>query len=67
MRPAGPSAASVGDALDDRVAEVVRRDDEPAVPLRARVAGERVEELGEVGADVGIGGEQADVLVEVRR
>ena len=30
------------------------------------VPGEGVEELGEVGADVGVGGEQPDVLVEVR-
>ena len=30
------------------------------------VAGEVVEELGEVGAEVGVGREQAEVLVEVR-
>src|SRR6476660_3317677 len=45
----------------------MRPDDDPAVPLGARIPGERVEELGEVGADLGIRGEQPDVLVEVRR
>ena len=42
------------------------RDQQLAVVGLAAVPGEVVEEVGEVGAEVGIGGEQPDVFVEVR-
>ena len=63
------SPAAVGgdgalDLLDDPVAHRRRRDQHLAVLGRAAVAGEEVEHLGDVGADVGVGGEEAEVGVE---
>ena len=50
-----------------RAAQVRGRDQQLPVVALAAVAGEVVEQVGEVGAELGIGGEQADVLVEVAR
>src|SRR6266511_4652948 len=44
-----------------------RRDEQLAVAALAAVAGEVVEQLGEVGAEVGVGGEEPEVLVARRR
>ena len=55
------------DLLDDPVAHRRRRDQHLAVVGRPPVAGEEVEHLGDVGADVGVGGEEAEVGVEAGR
>ena len=54
------------DAVDHRLANVRRRDEQLAVEDLVAVAGEVVEQVGEVGAEVGVGGEQAEVFVAVR-
>jgi len=55
------------DPLDDAPAHAVRRHHQrPVVGLPA-VPGEDVEQVGQVSADVGIGGEQTQVLVEPGR
>src|SRR5207248_10232172 len=63
----GDAAAGVGrglgDQLEDPGTEPDGGDDELAVVAPAAVAGEEVEELAQVGADVLVAGEQADVLV----
>ena len=53
--------------LQEPVAHVVGRHDRLAVARRARRAGERVEELGHVGGQGRVAGEEAEVLVEARR
>ena len=45
-------------------AQALGRDEEHAVADGAAVAGEVVEQLGELGTELGIGGEQPEVLVE---
>ena len=45
----------------------VGRDQQRAVGRLARVAGERVEQVGEVGADHRVGGQHPDVLVQPGR
>ncbi len=57
----------VVDPADDAAADPVGGDEQAPVRGLARVAGERVEQVGEVGADRRVGGEHADVLVEPRR
>ena len=52
------------DLLEDAVAHRRRRDQHLAVLGRAAVAGEEVEHLGDVGADLRVGGEEAEVGVE---
>ena len=54
-------------ALEQCFSKRVGRDEQPPVADRAAVAGERVEQVGAVLADLGICGEQPDVLVEPRR
>ena len=54
------------DLVEQALGEVVRRDQRLAVALRARVAGQVVEHLGDVGADVGVGGEDPEVGVQAR-
>ena len=62
--PVGPGLAA--DQLLQRRAQVRRRDDELAVLARHAVAGEVVEELAEVGAEVGIRRQHAEVFVRRR-
>ena len=50
-----------------RVAQVHRRDEQPPVLTRPAVAGEVVEQLRQVGAEVGIAREHAEVFVGGRR
>ena len=51
------------DELAQLVAQVHRRDEQPAVLARAAVAGEVVEQLREVGAEIGVAREHAEVFV----
>ena len=55
------------DPGDQAVAQRLGGDQQPAVGLAARVAGQPVEQVGEVGADLRVGGEQAEVLVQPGR
>ena len=55
------------DLVQEPVAHVVGRDDRLAVLRRARRAGERVEQLGHVGAELAVAREEAEVLVQARR
>ena len=55
------------DVLEQRLAERERRDEDLAETLRPAEAGDEVEEVGDVGGDVRVGGEQPDVLVDPRR
>ena len=66
IRPSGPSAACSAMRLRSSGRRRDGRDEELAVLALPAVAGEVVEELGEVGAELRVGGEQADVLVERR-
>ena len=52
--------------VDDALAQVGGRDEQLAVALRAPEAGQVVEEVGDVGGDVGPAGEEARVGVEPR-
>ena len=54
------------DELDEARAERRRRHQQPAEAPLPAVAGEVVEEVGEVGAELGIAAEQPEVLVEAR-
>ena len=54
------------DALDQAEPDAVRGDQQRAVLRLPGVAGQHVEQVGEVGADLRVGGEQADVLVQAR-
>ena len=67
IRPSAPNAASLLDQLEQPRAQVARRHDERVVALVAAVAGEVVEQLGDVGADVDVAREDAEVLVEPGR
>ena len=57
----GPGLAA--DEIAQLVAQVHRRDQEPAVLARAAVPGEVVEQLRQVGAEVGIARQHAEVFV----
>ena len=67
----GPSGAVVLDLLvdpgDQTVAQGLGGDEQASVGLTAGVAGQPVEEVGEVRADLRVGGEQTEVLVEPGR
>ena len=52
------------DLLDQAGAQVERRDEQLPEPLRPAEAGQVVEEVGDVGRDVLVGREEAEVLVE---
>ena len=56
----------LADLLDQLLPQVERRGQHLAEALRAPEAGDEVEQVGDVGGDIGIGGEQADVLVGSR-
>ena len=64
MRPVGPERGLRADAVAQPAAQALGRDEQHAVADGAAVAGEVVEQLGELGAELGVGGEQAEVLVE---
>ena len=51
------------DLLDQPFAQIEGRDQELAEPRRPAEAGQEVEQVGNVGGDVGIGREQAEVLI----
>src|SRR5207245_10924242 len=53
------------DHADDVGAQAHRRDQEPAESTLAAVAGEEVEELGDVRAQLGVRREQADVFIDL--
>ena len=55
------------DVLDQAPLEVERRDQQLAELLRAPESRYEVEEVGDVGGDVLVGGEEADILVGARR
>ncbi len=63
MRPVGPGARLVLDELGDALAQGHGGDHELAVAGVAAVAGEEVEEVADVGAEIGVGREQTEVLV----
>src|SRR6201999_3818992 len=54
------------DLVDERLTQPGRRDQRLALALGAAVAGEGVEQVGALLADLPIGGEEAEVLVEPR-
>ena len=54
------------DVLDQPPPQVERRGEDLAELLRPAEAGDEVEEVGDVGGDVGVGGEEPDVLVDPR-
>ena len=60
---ARPRRATARICSSSRVAQVEGRDEELAEPLRAAEPGHVVEEVGDVGGDVLVGGEEAEVLV----
>ena len=62
-----PPAATARISSMSRVAEVERRDEQLAEPLRPPEAGQVVEEVGDVGGDLLVGREEPEVLVEARR
>ena len=62
--PARAFVASLGDALEQPLAQVQRSDEQALELLLDRVARELVEEPGEVFADLVVGGEQPEVLVD---
>ena len=55
------------DLVDEPAAERERRDEQLAELLRPPEAGDVVEEVGDVGGDLLVGGEDPEVLVEPRR
>jgi hypothetical protein len=66
-RAAGPDVFHLAlDPFDDARAHAVRGDQQAPVRGLAAVPGQYVEQVGEVRADVGVGGEQAEVLVDAR-
>ena len=67
-RPAGRTCAisrSIRSTMP--AADAVRGDQQPPVRGLPAVAGEHVEQVGQVGADLRVGGEQAEVLVDAGR
>ena len=54
------------DELEEPRAEAVRRDEQPAERPLARQAGQDVEQVGDVGADLRTAGQQAEVDVQAR-
>ena len=70
MRACFAVAAPPRDRADlarSALAQVERRGEQLAQALRPPEAGQVVEEVGDVGADVRVGGEEAEVLVERAR
>src|SRR6185437_15661215 len=64
--PVGGRGGDAADVLDELRAQVERRDEQLAEALRTSEARHEVEEVGDVGGDVRVGGEHADVLVDPR-
>ena len=67
IRPAGPNDDSRAIRSWKRGPQGHGRHDEPAVPDLAGEAGQVVEQLGEVRAEVRVARQQAEVLVEPGR
>ena len=69
--PGGPSGRRVADLAVDQVeeprAQAVRRDEQPAERALAGQAGQDVEQVGDVRADLRPAGQQAEVHVQARR
>jgi hypothetical protein len=55
------------DQREKALAHVARSDDELSVVPLARKAGEKVEQVAQIGPNLGIAGEQAEVRVLPRR
>ena len=66
-RPASALRGLGGDELEQALAQVQRGDEQALELLLDRVARELVEQPGEVLADLVVGGEQAEVLVDAAR
>ena len=67
MRASWPDACVLdlaGDELEEPRTEAVRSDEQPAERMLSRQAGEHVEQVRDVRADLGAGGEQAEVHVQ---
>ncbi len=56
----------LADQLDQALLQVERGDEQLAEALRTPEPGDEVEEVGDVGGDLGVGGEEPDVLVRAR-
>ena len=63
-RPAADVLDLPLDPLDDARAHAVRRDQQPPVRGLPAVAGEHVEQVGQVGGHLRVGGQQPEVLVD---
>ena len=64
--PVGRRGRDRPDLVDEPAAERERRDEQLAELLRAPEAGDVVEEVGDVGRDLLVGGEDPEILVEPR-
>ena len=64
--PARRGVATAADLLDEPLPQRDRRDEHLAELLRPPEAGQEVEQVGDVRADLLVGGEQPEVLVQAR-
>ena len=64
--PPPPALATARISSISRAAQVERRDEQLAEPLRPAEAGQVVEEVGDVGGDLLVGREEPEVLVDAR-
>ena len=62
--PASPGGDFVVDERLETGPQLIRRDQQLAVADLASVPGEMVEQVGDIGADLRVGGEDADVFVD---
>ena len=62
----GSEAGFVLDQVEELATEVARRNEQRRVVVCAAIAGEVVEQLGCIGTDVGIAGDDSDVFVNAR-
>ena len=67
VSPAFAAAVTAADLLEQPRPHLERRHEQLAEPLRPAEAGHVVEDVGDVGGDLLVGGEDPDVLVEARR
>ncbi len=66
--PSGrPGLGLLADQVEEALAQGARRDQHLAIAPLVRVAGEVVEQVGDVGGQLGVGREEPDVLVAPRR
>ena len=67
IRPSAPNGASCSISVEQPRPQVAGRDEQRVVLVAAAVAGEVVEQLGDVGTDVGVAREDPEVLVQPGR